>query len=97
MHSHNRQELEIAGMREDLLMVAAKSMTTEQREKLKARLIELAAQMAMRQGMPSPDEWPGWGQRVPQKLWRAASDECDRASDQCGDWAYELRKIADAL
>lgn len=84
-------------MREDLLMVAAKSMTTEQREKLKARLIELAAQMAMRQGMPSPDEWPGWGQRVPQKLWRAAREECDRASDQCGDWAYELRKIADAL
>jgi hypothetical protein len=97
MHSHNRQELEIAGMREDLLMVAEKSMTAEQREKLKARLIELAAQMAMRQGMPSPDEWPGWGGGTPQKLWRAARDECDKASNQCADWAYEIGKIARAL
>jgi len=68
-----------------------------ERRRLKGRLIELAAQMATRRGMPAPDDWPGWGLRVPQKLWRAARDECDKASDQCADWAYELRKIADAL
>lgn len=65
-------------------------------KRMKARLIELAAQMALRKGMPDPDSWPGWGPRVPQKLWRAARDECDRARDQCADWAYELRKITDA-
>lgn len=68
-----------------------------ERNRLRAKVIELAAQMATRRGMPAPDDWPGWGPRVPQKLWRAARDECDKASDQCADWAYELRKIADAL
>jgi hypothetical protein len=29
-------------------------------------------------------------------LWRAAREECDRARDQCADWADELRKITDA-
>ena len=65
--------------------------------RLKSALISLAAQMATRRGMPAPDDWPGWGPRVPQKLWRAARGECDKAGDQCGEWAYELRKIADAL
>ena len=68
-----------------------------ERMRLKGRLVGLAAQMATRQGMPAPEDWPGWGPRVPQKLWRAASDECDKADRQCGDWAHELRKIADAL
>lgn len=72
-------------------------MTDKDLNMLKARMIQLAAQMATRKGMPAPDDWPGWGPRVPQKLWRAARDECDKASSQCADWAYELRKIADAI
>lgn len=68
-----------------------------ERRRLQSALITLAAQMARRQNMPSPDDWPGWSARAPQKLWRAARDECERASNQCADWAYEIRKIADAL
>lgn len=85
------QEDEINLLRKQVEQLEAES------KRMKARLIELAAQMACRKGMPDPDSWPGWGSRVPQKLWRAAREECDRARDQCADWAYELRKIADAL
>jgi hypothetical protein len=66
-------------------------------QKLKSKMIHLAAQMARRQSMPSPNEWPGWGARTPQKLWKAAKKDCDKADGQCADWAYEIRKIADAL
>jgi hypothetical protein len=68
-----------------------------ERRRLRSALISLAAQMATRQGMPEPDDWPGWTARVPGKLYRAAVTDCEKASNQCADWAYELRKIADAL
>jgi hypothetical protein len=67
------------------------------RNKMKVRLIELAAQMACRQSMPAPDDWPGWGPRSPQKLWKAANEASDKASNQCADWAYELAQIARSL
>lgn len=79
------------------MTTGASSPTLVERGRERARMIELAAQMARRRGMPEPDDWPGWGARVPEKLWRAARDECDKASAQCADWAHELRKIADAL
>lgn len=64
---------------------------------LVARLLELAAQMARHQQMPAPGDWPGWGPRVPQKLWCAAHEECEKAENQCGEWAREIKDVADQL
>lgn len=75
----------------------SRSTAELERDRLRSKVFELAAQMARRQNMPAPDDWPGWGARTPQKLWRAARDECDKAGDQCADWAHELGKIARAL
>lgn len=63
----------------------------------KRKLIKIAAQMAQGQGMPDQTDWPGWNRRVPQKLWVAARNACDKAYEQCRLWAISTREVFDAL
>lgn len=61
-----------------------------------SRLIQLAARIARREGMPDEDSWR-WPSRVPVELYRQAQKANALAHDTCGDWATELRQIADAI
>lgn len=60
------------------------------------RLIQLAAQIAQRQGMPDVDSWR-WPARIPRALRRDARFAERLANEKCVEWAIELRVIADAI
>jgi hypothetical protein len=68
------------------------------RNDIKGELIKIAAQMARRKNMPDVEAWRGWDSRgVPKKLITDADLACEKARDQCGDWACTLRDIANAI
>lgn len=60
------------------------------------RLLALAAQMARREGMPDFDDH-AWPKRTPRHVLRGVRQAESRAHDRCGEWATELRAIADAI
>jgi hypothetical protein len=59
-------------------------------------LIKIAAQMAMKQNMPDV-EHVAYSVNIPKKSWRSIIKMCAKSSQQCNDWSYELRKIADNI
>jgi len=61
-------------------------------------LMKLAAEMVMRQNMPSRyyDDW-NWPKGMQITSWRKVSDAADKADEQARDWAVRLRKIIDTL
>jgi hypothetical protein len=61
-----------------------------------SKLIKLGAEMAVRNGMPDPEELPGiWSSRVPEKLRSAIFAACYKADAHCRDWSIRLRQIYD--
>jgi hypothetical protein len=73
------------------------TITVDEYERLKAvysKLIKLAAQMAMKQNMPDV-EHVEYSVNIPKKSWRSIRKMCTKSTQQCNDWSYELRKIAD--
>lgn len=100
----NRLQDEIFKLRAELATLKEQNavLTKEGREsksRLKANasvLIHLAAQMAMRHGMPDTERVV-YSASVPKKTWRSINKLNIKVSEQCGNWAYDIRKVADDL
>jgi hypothetical protein len=65
---------------------------------VKNELFKLAAEMVMRQNMPSKcyDDWD-WPKGMQITSWRKVFDAADKADEQAKDWAVRLRRIIDVL
>jgi len=65
---------------------------------VKGKLIQLAAEMARRNNMPSMyhEDW-GWPKGMQITSWRKVFDSAKNADEQCRQWAIALRKVADEL
>ena len=70
-------------------------MSTEAMREAQSKLIKIAAQMAMRLGMPDVDNVP-FSPGVPKKVWRSLNLANAKAESQCGEWAIQCREIYDA-
>lgn len=59
-------------------------------------LIKLAAEMAMKRNMPDVEQVV-YSVNIPKKTWRSLKKMFIKSTQQCNDWAYELRKNIDLL
>lgn len=64
-------------------------------ETIRARLIQIAAQMARGRDMPSthPEDYPRMGKAALVQI----LDDAEHANTRAREWALELKQLADAL
>jgi hypothetical protein len=65
-------------------------------EAARSTMFKLAAQMAMKQNMPDVDQVTH-SVNIPKKSWRSIHKMCCKSTQQCNDWAYELRQAIDKI
>lgn len=65
---------------------------------IRKELIEIAAELALCEKMPSPhhEDWD-WPKGMQITSWRKVCQAAFDAESQCKKWANRLRKVADAL
>jgi hypothetical protein len=69
---------------------------SEDLRKQRDDLIIMAGKIAMKLNMPDVDQ-VAYSNAIPKKSWRSIIRMCSKSSQQCNDWSYELRKIADNI
>ena len=75
---------------------AAYATQSAELRSLYPRLIKLAGEIARCTNLPDVETWP-WRDDRDMQVWDAAENAANKAADQCGEWATELRRIADIV
>lgn len=76
--------------------VALVDVLVEALRKEQSAMIALAAEMAVKKNMPDV-EYVKFSVNIPKKSWRSIMKMCANSTQQCNDWSYKLRGIADRL